>query len=244
MAKVKNPNDVVDEFVSDYRDVLGDELVSVIMYGSAVTHEYRPGRSDINMAIVVKENSIPVLNKVIGVQRKWGKRSIAPPFFMTEEYISSSLDTYPIEFYNMQSNYRVLYGNDVLAGLDIKKHDLRLQCERELRGIALHLRKGFVEAGGDTRLLGELLDLSFKKLLPILKALLVLHGGRIPQIKSEVIGLIEDIYGLGVSALSDVANRDSVSDWKSRSVEIFDGYAKVIDTIILSVDQMMSKGSE
>ena len=39
-----------------------------------------------------------------------------------------------MEFLNFKLVHHTLYGEDLLAGLEIDKKDLRLQCERELKG--------------------------------------------------------------------------------------------------------------
>lgn len=233
---IKNPNDIIDQYVAEYRDILGDTLVSIIMYGSAVTHEYRPGISDINTAVILTQNTISVLAKTLPFQRKWIRRLGVVPFFMTLRYIESSLDTYPIEFLNMRLAYRVLHGADVLAGLDIKKEHLRLQCEHELKGISLHLRTGFIQAQDDTRALLSVLLLSRKSLMPVFKALLVLHDRKVPNIRSEVIGAVEDQFGLGASVLSDVFDADPGKRVKGRHLEVFDQYVSIVDSITATVD--------
>ncbi len=242
MGKIKNPNDSVAEFVSDYRGVFGEQLVSIIMYGSAVTHEYRPGVSDINMAVVLTDNSVAQVAKCMAVQKKWSRRKVATPFFMTREYIARSLDTYPVEFLDMQNNYRVLCGNDVLAGLEIRREHLRLQCERELKGAALHLRKGFVQSRGDKRVLKGLLAVSVRSLVPFFKALLVLGQKNIPSTKADVVSAVEDHYGLGSSALSEAYHANE-GKMKRGYDELFDLYARAIDKLVDAVDSMTHEGS-
>jgi len=242
MKKIANPNDIVEEFVSDYRTVFGDHLVCVIMYGSAVTHEYKPGVSDINIAVVLEDNSIAQIGKSLALQKKWHKRGVATPFFMTVRYIRSSCDTYPIEYLDMRSNYRVLYGDDVLQQLELVQEHIRLQCERELRGAAIHIRRSFVQCVGNNKLLSELLSVSIRRLLPVFKGLLVLKGKSIPKSKSEIIATVEDVYSLGASALSNIFN--SIHKKMSREFDtLFDQYANNIDTLIEAVDTFTQKES-
>jgi predicted nucleotidyltransferase len=242
MAIIRNPNDIVDSYVADYRGVFGDNCSSVIMYGSAVTHEYRPGDSDINMLIVLKNSEIGVLGRSFGVTRKWENRRVTVPFFMTSEYIESSLDTYPIEFIDMRSNYKVLFGEDVLARLDIKKEHLRLQCERELKGIALHLRREYVRTNGNSKVLRSLLTASVKTLLPVFKALLVLNDRPIPKLKSDIIMAIEELYDLGISVFTELfAPKQNFGKGQSLD-EFINQFAKTIDALIVTVNKDVSKG--
>lgn len=236
MKRIKNPNDIVEEFVCDYRGLFGDELVSVVMYGSAVTHEYRPGVSDINTVVVLKDYSIERIQKCLQAAKKWKRRNVTAPFFMTKRFIASSLDSYPVEFLDIQLNYRVLFGEDVFAQLDIKRDDLRLQCERELRGISVHLRKEFVQCSGRTDTLARLIHVSMKRLLPVFKALLKLKNKPVPNLKSEVIIAIEDLYNLKGSALSEALRSTRRGAVQQTGATFFDSYSKTIDALIEQID--------
>jgi predicted nucleotidyltransferase len=237
MAVIRNPNDIVDAYVADYRTVFSDNCESVIMYGSAVTHEYRPGDSDINILIVLKNAGIEELRKSFSITRKWQAKRVTVPFFMTDEYIASSLDTYPIEFIDMRSNYKVLYGEDVLARLDIKKEHVRIQCERELKGIALHLRREYVRTNGNKKVMGRLLATSVKTLLPIFKALLVLNDRPIPKLKSDIIMAIEELYDLGISVFTELF-APKAKPGLGRSLDEFIGkFAKTIDVLAATVNK-------
>lgn len=242
MGKIKNPNDIVESLVADYQGVFGEQLISVIMYGSAVTHEYKPGISDINIAIVLKDNSIKQIAKSMNLQKKWVKIKVSTPFFMTEQYIHNACDTYPIEYLDMRSNYRVLYGEDVLEQLEIKREHIRLQCERELRGAAIHLRRSFVQCAGNNKMLSDLLNASIRRLIPVFKGLLALKGHTIPKSKSDIIANVEDSYDLGVSSLSDIFNSDN-KNLKQRYDQLFDAYANDVDKLIKAVDTLFSEES-
>jgi hypothetical protein len=206
------------------------------MYGSAVTHEYHPNRSDINTAIVLDSYGMQDLGKSVPVVKKWRKKNVSTPFFLTKDYIATSLDSYPVEFIDMRSGYKVLYGEDVLARLDIRKEDLRLQCERELKSIALHLRREYVSTGGGRSALSRLLTASVKALLPIFKALLVLNDKPIPKLKTDIIMAIEEQYNLGVSVFSDLFGLPAKHRGGRSYDELFSTYAKTIDILITTVN--------
>ncbi len=237
MAKVKNPNAIVDELVQDYSSVFGDSLECVIMYGSAVTHEYTPGVSDIDIAVVLTDNTITHIARCIPIQKKWIKMGVSTPLFMTAEYIRKSLDTYPIEFLDMQSNYRVLHGDDLFMGLEINREHLRHQCERELKGVAIHLRKGYVRSLGNPKELHALLETSLSALFPVFKAILVLSGRAIPSTRSDIVSAIEDFQNFGVSALSDIMHADA-REIRKRYERIFEDYTGIVDSLVVAVGGM------
>ncbi len=239
MKKIKNPNEIVSALVSDYQDVFGEDLICIIMYGSAVTHEYKPGVSDINVAIVLNDNSISQISKSIALQKKWVKSGVSTPFFMTMQYIQNSRDTYPVEFIDMRSNYRVLFGEDIFENFEIKHEHIRLQCERELRGIAIHLRRSFVQCAGNNKSLSGLLNASIRRLIPVFKGLLVLKEKSIPKSKSDIVSAVEDSYNLGASSLSEVFN--SMNKKLDNYSQLFDTYANDVDKLILCVDTLVKE---
>jgi len=241
MAVIKNPEAISEKLVADYRQVFGDNLVAVIMYGSAVTSEYRPGKSDINLVIVLNDDSIPEIGKSVSIIRSWSNRRVAIPFFMSRTFIASALDAYPVEILDIRSNYRVLFGEDVFASLTLDTNNLRLQCERELRGVAIHLRSAYVAAGGGGKELAGILEASMKKLLPVYKALLTLRGVPVPKYRTEIVAAIEQNIIPHSTVLMDVVNAVSGTLDKRSYIDLYNAYAQGIDALITVIDNQSNE---
>jgi predicted nucleotidyltransferase len=236
--RIKNPNQIVDELIADYKTAFGDKLHSVIMYGSALSHEFSPGKSDVNILVVLTDSGTSVLKRSFDVCSRWSKRGVTIPFFMTPHYIKTSLDSYPVEFVNIQSCYKVLYGEDIIKNLPITRENIRLQCERDLKGIAIHLKTEFIKATGRKNELINVLDMSIRRLIPLMRAILVLNDRKIPNAKSEIISSIEDIFGIGSSVLSDVyLKKDNSGEFE----KCFDEFVKTMDMMIQYIDELSEK---
>ncbi len=176
MASVpKDPTEIFSEITDDYKGLYGADLISMILYGSAVGQDYRPGKSDINFMIVLSEEGIERLDKAMRTVAKWRRRNVATPLFLTEGYIQSSLDVFPIEYLGFQRNHRLVFGSDLLKGLSFTPEDVRLQCEREIKGKLLLLREAFLETMGQGRKLKGLIGRSLGALSAIFEALLYLR---------------------------------------------------------------------
>jgi predicted nucleotidyltransferase len=240
MKKIKNPNDIVESFVSDYRTVFNETLVSVVLYGSAVTHEYKPGKSDINIVVILSDNSISNIKLCQKIQKKWSEFRVTTPFYMTPDFIIKASDTYPLEFIDIRSNYRVLFGEDLFQKMEFQSEHIRLQCERELRGFSLHLKRAYIEFAQDKTQLSKLLKTSISRIIPIFKGLLVLKTRVIPKSKADIISAIEDCYNLGASILSRIYLSDA-KKLVQQHVMIFESYTQIIDSLINSIDN--KKGS-
>lgn len=235
MKKIKNPHDIIDAFVSDYKSVFEERLISIVMYGSAVTHEYKPRESDINTVIIVSDNSIAQISKCLNIQEKWKRYRVTTPFYMTPEFIRTASDTYPLEFIDIRSNYRVLFGDDLFQKLEIKLEHVRLQCERELRGISLHLRRSYVDNASHDKILVQLLKISISRLVPIFKGLLILKSTSIPKSKADIISSVEDSFKLGASVLSRIYLSDS-KKLRNQHDSLFESYSQTIDKLITLID--------
>jgi len=187
MAETKKPDSIIDRFREDIEQYFGDALVSIILYGSAAGGEFQRKRSDINFLVVISQTG---MERLAGIQKyihPWRKKHISLPIFMTEAYIDASLDSFPIEFLNMLNSYRLVTGKDVLAGLKLNKKDIRLQCERELKGKLLQLRQQFILTRGRKAALRALISQSIVTFTAIFRALLFIRGKEIPQNKQQVV---------------------------------------------------------
>ena len=187
MAKIEKPEEIFADITGDYREKYGDDLISVILYGSAAGEDYRPGKSDLNFLIVLSEEAIDHLDRALETVSRWRKKGVATPLFMTKPYIASSLDSYPLEFLNMQKGHVLVYGEDVLKDMSFEPCHLRLQCEREIKGKLLLLRERFLETEGKARRVQDLIAESITAFISIFGGLLSLRGAAIPSSRREIV---------------------------------------------------------
>jgi len=194
----KDPKALSDWFLEELKEAFDGQILSVILYGSAVTRDFNPKKSDFNFLVVLTDEGIGRLATVQKRVGAWKRKGITVPFFLTPEHIQTSLDSYPVEFLNMQQAYRVVNGEDVLKNLDIRKTDIRLQCERELKGKLIQLRMGYILTQGKRQRLFDLIDLSLISFTAIFKALLHLQGMEVPPVRQDILRATCDSFGLDV----------------------------------------------
>jgi predicted nucleotidyltransferase len=187
MATIERPEEIFASLVEDYTALYGNDLVSIILYGSGAGKDYRPGKSDINFLIILTDDVIDGLDRALETVARWRKKNVAIPLFMTRTYLYSSRDAFPLEFLTMKHSYRVVYGDDVLGDLSFDMNDVRLQCEREIKGKLLLLREGFLGTGGRKKQVEELIAASMTAFVAIFHGLLYMKGRKIPTTKREII---------------------------------------------------------
>jgi len=243
MSKIpEKPEDIFDEFKDDYITIFGDDLVSVILYGSGARGEYIAKKSDINFLIVLNDNGMEHLNDSIDLVAKWEKRRVPVPLFLSEDYIKSSLDAFPLEFFNIRLAYSVAYGKDVLKDLNIEKGNLRLQCERELKAKLLLLRRSFLQANGEVRLLTGLVKQSFSAFISIFNALLYLKGNEIPGEYLNIIKEMSENYDINRDLFQDLSQikKEEKKFTKDEIKKIVWEYILEIKGLSKKVDQMVN----
>ncbi|MBN1755700.1 nucleotidyltransferase domain-containing protein [bacterium] len=188
MAKIPDKVEhIKEEFTLDLKKAFGDELVSIVLYGSAARGQYIKGKSDINFMIVLTGKGMEKLDTIIDTIKNWRKKKVAMPLFFTKFYVLHSLDSFPLEFLNIKAHYQLIYGEDILKDITINKNDLRLQLERELKGKLLKLRQYYLETRGKKRRLLQLISDSVSTFTSIFRGLLFYRGIGIPSNDNEVI---------------------------------------------------------
>lgn len=233
----------VEWFKRDIIEVFGNDLESVVLYGSAATKDYIPRMSDINFLVVLNKEGMDDVWKAYRSTAKWQRKRIAPPLFMTASYIASSSDCFPIEFLNMRFAYQVLFGDNPLKDVKIRNSDLRLQCENEIKGKLLQLRIGQVLAGGNAARLRKLISVSLVTFTSIFRALLTLKNKEVPKKRAEVIAAACDAFGLNSGVFKKLyAIRERKTRPKRKElILLIKAYTAEIDTLSQIVDRMQIK---
>jgi predicted nucleotidyltransferase len=233
------PEEIFPEFREDFQTLFGGELVAIILYGSGAAGRYVPGRSDINFLIVLTEAGVERIDRAIDTVKRWRKRGVSTPLFMTPPYVRDSLDSYPIEFLNMKREHVLVCGQDVLQDLAFEPVHLRLQIERELKGKILHLRTGFLEAEGDARKLRELIRVSLTAFLSLFTALLYLKGAAVSSDRREIVRAVSRILPMDETVFLRCLDIREGSDGLSSAgvKEVFQGYMREIERLCGSIDR-------
>lgn len=243
MAKIpKEPQTIFDEFTRDFKNIYGDDLVSIILYGSAARGEYIYKKSDINFLIVLSEAGIQRLRAALPLIPKWQKRRVATPLLLTESYIDSALDSFPIEFLTMKRHYQVVYGRDVLAAIRIAPDHLRLQCERELRGKLLHLREGYLNTRGRSQAVQALIRSSIPAFASIFAALLHLKNIDVPSLMHQLFSKTAEVFGLDETVFKKILTfkEENIKMSSLQLSGLLENYIEQIRKLIRIIDQLNS----
>jgi hypothetical protein len=162
----------LEEYAKRVQATLKDYLYGITVVGSCLTADFRPGVSDVNTLLVVREQHQGVLMGMAGLVKGLRKERFSLPWVMTLDYVDRSRRVFGIEWLEFQWLHQTILGPDPLVGLTFGKPDVRLQCERELKAALVRLRQGYIAAAGDRTSVRDLVIAAAKSLMPTLRAML------------------------------------------------------------------------
>lgn len=161
------------------RAALGERLVSVLAYGAAVRGEWVDARSDVELALVLRDADIETLESIATPLRVARCNARVECAILIEDEIARAADAFPIYFDDLRRRRVVLYGADPFTSLAVHDEHLRLRIEQELRDAQMRLRRAVADASGapDRVLLGVIAR-KVRQVRAPLHALLELLSGR------------------------------------------------------------------
>ncbi len=228
------------EFMDNIREAYGDAVRSITLYGPAARGETAKKTPYINFMVVLEDNTPSELAKCSKYLKQWRKQLIATPLFLNPEYITNSLDTFPLEFLDMTAAYAVVKGDDLLADLTFDDNDVRSQCEREIKGKLLHLRAEYLNLRGDKKGIIDLVNRSLSTFRLVFTGALYLKDADIPQDTETLLALVTEEYGLDAALLNKLVEiaRGRTKIDEVETDRLFDLYVEELDKLSDILDKI------
>jgi predicted nucleotidyltransferase len=235
------PEKQIEEFVVRIRQAAGENLQSVVLYGSAVSGEFHDEFSNVNLLCVVREATYANLNALAPAIEWWTRQKRHVPLVLTEEELQRSADVFSIELLDMQQRHRVLFGADALAGLKIPMHFHRAQVEYELREKTILLREHLLAAGPDKKQAWELLLASSSTFVTLFRHSLIALGETPPDGKRQTVQALAKKIQFDPSAFLQLLDiREHKAERKQfDSGDVFARYLVAIQQVTAAVDRML-----
>jgi hypothetical protein len=235
---------LLQNYVKDVKGVFGEQLEGMLLYGSAVRGEFLPGRSNLNILLLVSSYDSAVLKQYSALHRQWSKEQIVVPLFLTEEELRMSAAVFPLEFLEIQEQHRVLGGRDPFIGFHVKADRLREAVVQGLMSHLLRLRQRYVEGGGSDDATTILLPLSITSTLPLLRGLQRLLGRPVLSQSDAVIKDVAEQLKLDLHGLLDalLLKRGQISPGPQEVPRLFDRYLQAATALARAVEQLSQSG--
>src|SRR6195256_1477588 len=175
----------LNRLVEDLRAAHGDNLASIVLYGSVAAGDQIETHSDHNLLIALNRIAADDLRLSEAAMRDWRGLGQPLPVYFTVEELKRAADVFPIEFLQMEKARRVLYGRDPFEFVEISQANLRHQTEYELRTKLIQLRRLYIPASTSVEKLSALMSDSLASFAALFRAVLILHDQEPPVGKPE-----------------------------------------------------------
>ncbi|MGI8469480.1 MAG: hypothetical protein ACR2N3_13605 [Pyrinomonadaceae bacterium] len=231
-----------DDLVDDLKATHGANLASVMLYGSAAAGDFVADASDYNLLIALKQIRPKDLRAAQAPMREWNRMGHPLPVYFTVSELQKATDVFPIEFHQMRKARKILYGEDLLANIEISNEFLRHQTEYELRGKLIQLRRAFIPASVSTEKLLNLMSESLVSFATLFRAVLLLHGVEPPLAKRDVARMLArhlKIDGAPFEKIFDLREKNAFAQMDEVSANrLFSEYMEQIENVIEAVDRL------
>ena len=230
---------LLQAYTKDVKAAFGDQLEGLLIYGSAVRGEFLPGRSNLNLLLVVTGYDAATLKRYQPVHKRWSKEGVIIPLFLTDQEIRSSSSLFPLEFMEIQEHHRVLGGRDPFVGFHVELTRIEDAVRQGLAGHVLRLRQRFAESGGANDAVMILLPLAITSTIPLLRGIQRMRGWPVLTQSDAVIKDVADRLHIDLAGFQDalMLKRGIISPGPSEIPRVFDRYLQAATTLLEALNR-------
>ncbi len=230
-----------NHLLGDLRATHGENLASVVLFGSAAAGDHQANSSDYNLLIALRRITPEDLRVAQAPMREWQRLGHPLPVYFTVGELRDAADVFPIEFNQMRRARIVLHGDDPFASLELSDVNLRHQTEYELRSKLIQLRRLYIPASVSVEKLLALMGDSLTSFAALFAPVLTLHGAEPPVAKRDCVRATAKLLGLDSAPFEQIfdlraAGARQLSE--SAAHELFTNYLAQIDKVIAAVDAL------
>src|SRR5436190_9311114 len=232
--------EALSHLVGDLRATHGENLASVVLYGSAAAGDSVELRSDYNLLIALHRIGPEDLRVAQPPMREWQRLGHPLPVYFTVEELSDAADVFPIEFYQMENARIVLYGQDPFEFISLSDANLRHQTEYELRSKLIQLRRMYIPASVSIEKLCDLMSDSLASFAALFRAVLLLHDEQAPVAKPDCVRATVRRFGLDAEPFEKIfafRATNYLPPAEKEANDIFAAYMTQIQRVIQVVDE-------
>jgi hypothetical protein len=233
----------LNQLVDDLRTAHGENLASVVLYGSAAAGDQVELRSDHNLLIGLNRITTADLHAAEKAMRAWQKLGQQIPVYFTMAELQDAADVFPIEFLQMERARKILYGRDPFEFVQISQANLRHQTEYELRIKLIRLRRLYIPASSSVEKLSALMSDSLASFAALFRAVLILMGQEPPIAKEDSVRALVRSLSLDATPFESIFALRAGTGSKLTEAEannLFSAYMTQIERVVEAVDRLES----
>lgn len=171
----------LEELAKSLETLLGEELVSLLVFGSAVRGGWVEHQSDVDLVLVLRNPSRETLLSVANTLNVARNALRFETMILRADEIARAADVFPLFYADIQRCHQLLSGKDTFRDVVIPDRFRRLRVEQELREMQIRLRRTLVDTQGSPERLHGIVERKLKQLRGPLDALFALQKSPAPS---------------------------------------------------------------
>jgi len=228
-----------EKVTDELKTILGERLVSVVLYGSQAAGDQSGENSDVNLLIVTKILMIEELQALSKVIVPWVKEGNHPPLFLTRIHLDEFVSVFPVEILDIQNNHQVLYGADTFKGISVSNDHLKIQLQHELQAKLLRLKTQFILTESKPKEVQQLMIDSLSSFLVLFKNTLWLYDVKPEPQKMRALRQLKSNVAFDIEPFETVDQlKRGVKVDKLDVLFTFRKYLSAIQSIVNIVDKL------
>jgi hypothetical protein len=192
----------------------GANALGLAVFGRVCTTDFDASRELVDSVLVLGKIDLAELRSMAPDGSRFARQRLNAPLVMTPGFIKASLDSYPLELLEIQQQHVVLLGDIHLAAATFADDHVRLECERELKSMAIGMRQGVLRTSGDEREFLPVVERTAAGLLRVVRGLYWLKADRKPQPWSVMMPEIERQAGQPLPGIRRALSEPTACDWQ------------------------------
>jgi hypothetical protein len=213
-----------DQLAADLKRVFTDRFVALVAHGTGTGTAF---------AETITADDLDACSALV---EAWHRDGLAAPLLLTPDEFRRSLDAFPVEYQSIVDRHVVIAGRPPFDDVAIAADDLRRACEVQARSHLIHLREGWVNAGGHGHALADLVEASAGPLRALLTNIARLHGDQ-ASTAAELAALAHAGAGMPVDLVTAVLMLETRPENRRDVVGRMREYLEASERLWASVDR-------
>ncbi|MCB1221889.1 MAG: hypothetical protein H7A35_11240 [Planctomycetales bacterium] len=226
----------MDGLRDTFASSLGDNLESLVLYGSSVRNDFSRGSSDINLLIVLKQNTAAAQRSISQTIRDSGLN--ISPLVLSSKGLDRSMQAFALKFSDIARRDELLYGTDPFSGFEVSIPRRQFLLEQGLRNSWMRLGNAYIQNTDQPERYLRILRGAVPRIFADLAELLRLEGSEVPDERRLQAPLLARELGIEQALLDTLIGLREGSD---RSADIHELHRQLLDVLQGALDYMAGR---
>lgn len=218
-----------DSFIS----ALGENLESLVLYGSSVRNDFSKASSDVNLLIVLRHNTAAAQRSIAQVIRDSGMN--VSPVVLASNGLQRSMQAFALKFSDIARRDELLYGTDPFSDFEVATARRQFLLEQGLRNSWMRLGNAYILNTEQPERYLRTLRSAVPRIFADLAELLRLEGAEIPDERRLQAPLLARELGIEQALLDMLI---ALREGKDNSADIHELHRQVLEVLQGAIDYM------